>query len=139
MIPIAFMLSLVLLPGAARAEEAVAKKIEPNPAAGEKLIQRFCVYCHSEAAVKRGNLKPWHELVEPLTEEEFHERVVKGVPPVMPGFPELAPLHTASMYAHLKEVAAPRRPRVTRARVRTDPPGPRWRRLTVPRGGLRSN
>jgi hypothetical protein len=106
MIPIAFMLSLVLLPGAARAEEAVAKKIEPNPAAGEKLIQRFCVYCHSEAAVKRGNLKPWHELVEPLTEEEFHERVVKGVPPVMPGFPELAPLHTASMYAHLKEVAA---------------------------------
>jgi hypothetical protein len=106
MIPIVFVLSLFLLPGAARAEEAPAKKIEPNPAPGEKLIQRFCIHCHSDAAVKRGNLKPWRELVEPLTQEEFHERVVEGVPPVMPGFPELAPLHTASMYAYLNQPAA---------------------------------
>lgn len=70
---------------------------------GKTLVQKLCIYCHSEAAVSRGTVKPWDQIISQLSQQDFHVRVTDGIPPYMPGFSELTEDQTAHMYDYLQK------------------------------------
>jgi cytochrome c-type biogenesis protein CcmH/NrfF len=84
------------------ASQGVQKK-QDNRTTGKNLVQKLCLFCHSEAAVSQERVKPWDQLISDLSQQDFHDQVTTGIPPAMPGYPELTEQQTASIYAFLRQ------------------------------------
>ncbi len=85
-----------------RASQGVQKK-QGNLTTGKDLVQKLCLFCHSEPAVSRERVKPWDHIISELSQHDFHDRVKTGIPPAMPGYPELTEQQTANIYAFLRQ------------------------------------
>jgi mono/diheme cytochrome c family protein len=84
------------------ASQGVQKK-QGNRTTGKALVQKLCLFCHSDAAVSQGRVKSWDHLISHLSQQDFHDKVTTGIPPAMPGYSEFTEQQTASIYAFLRQ------------------------------------
>lgn len=79
------------------------QKPKSKQIAGKKLVQKLCLFCHSEAAVSLGKVKHWNQLISQLSPHEFHNKVKEGITPIMPGFSEITEEQTINIYTFLQQ------------------------------------
>ncbi len=79
------------------------QKQESKQIEGKKLVQKLCLFCHSEAAISLGKVKPWGQLISQLSPNEFHNKVKEGITPIMPGFSEITEEQTIDIYIFLRQ------------------------------------